>query len=100
VHMYQRDFSAFPPDRGLGEEVTEIRPYISELFNWSQQGYTYEWDNWLAPDGTPTHASTGVGLGFTVQSVDTRLIAMLLSTFQGVIVPTGPGRYTFIIQAV
>jgi prepilin-type N-terminal cleavage/methylation domain-containing protein len=98
--QYHSDFSVFPPDRQAGEQVPELRTYSGDRLkmNWSR--WQYDWDNWVNPDGTPLHASTGIAYGFTVVTTDARLVEALFYEYKGDLYQTTPDHYTFMIEAV
>ena len=96
--QYNSDKGEYPPDRALGEYVPELKPYIAKGFAYSQKGYTFKWENWVAADGTPLHPSTGVAAGLTVETPDTLLADALFTVYTGDLRMTSPNRYTFVIS--
>jgi prepilin-type N-terminal cleavage/methylation domain-containing protein len=66
--------SRWPADAGPGVVPADLVPLLEGRVYWSQGPVDYEWENWAAPDGRPTHPGTGVLIGFSVRSTDVRLL--------------------------
>jgi prepilin-type N-terminal cleavage/methylation domain-containing protein len=73
--------SHWPADAGPGVVPAELAPLLEGRVNWSQGPVDYEWENWATPDGRPTHAGTGVLIGFSVRSTDVRLLDTIEQTW-------------------
>jgi prepilin-type N-terminal cleavage/methylation domain-containing protein len=67
----------WPPDAGAGVEPAELAPLLERGIVWNHGSFDYEWENWMAPDGTPTHEGTGVLIGFSVRSNDPGFLEMV-----------------------
>jgi prepilin-type N-terminal cleavage/methylation domain-containing protein len=98
VHQYQMDNSYYPAPSGPGVQPPELYPYVKNSIRWAQPGLDYQWENWINPDGTPNHASTGVAYGFSMDTLDPSLADALFIVYTGDIRQTMSGKYTFVIQ--
>jgi prepilin-type N-terminal cleavage/methylation domain-containing protein len=76
VDFYSKN-SHWPADTGAAMEPSGLTPFLEGRVLWSHSTFDYKWENWAAPDGTPTHAGTGVLIGFSVRSDDPDLLVMI-----------------------
>ena len=96
---YYTKHSEWPPDTGPGQAPAALAPLLEERVFWSQGLVDYEWENWAAPDGRPTHPGTGVLIGFSVRSTDIRLLEAVEQAWGQALARRGDG-VTFAIVPI
>ncbi len=101
VYSYNADTGQWPPDKYPGVMPTELEPYLGEGFSFDREYYQLDWENWILPDGSPMHASTGVLLGVSLSTSDARLGAALEELLGSDRAHyTLASNYTFVIAAI
>ena len=101
VTRYSSQSNDWPRDGSLGREPPELTPYLEGKIDWGRrdrrsQAIQYEWENWLRPNGQPRRAKTGVAIGFSVRTLDDKMLAKIQEIWDRPVYTTRD-RLTFII---
>lgn len=97
---YNASTGQWPPDVNRGVVPPELKPYLGDNFSFDKEGYRLDWDNWMLPDGTPTHNNTNVLLGVSMATTDARLGEALVNLLgESAAQFTIGEHYTFIIAS-
>ena len=100
AYEYNLDTNEWPADVNPGIVPPELEPYLGETFTFEREHYQLDWENWVMPDGSPRHPSTGVLLGVSLVTSDEQLGAALEEVVGTETAHYTLGdNYTFIIAA-
>lgn len=99
---YMRDEHKYPPDGAAGSVPLGLSTYIRNKVSWTNSfpPVTYDWENWIAEDGSALHPDTGVLVGLSVISDDYKLLNEVERASGGRVQRLWSNRVTFVIQAV
>ena len=88
--QYNNDRGTYPVEYATSQEPVELRPYIKGRILWDSPslGLTYDWENWERPDGQPSYPAFGMRIGFTIETTDAALMAMIMKQYPGPYVTT------------
>lgn len=88
--QYRSDRGVYPPERAVGVEPRELRQYIKGNVNWNNTRLRvrYDWENWLRPNGNLRYPAFRIVAGFTIETSDTTLQALIRNQYPGPYVST------------
>jgi len=103
VLLYAADTSKYPKDNYPGGTPPELVPYMKGGFPWSGRWngmISYDFDNWIRPDGTPMYPRCGIAIGISIQTKDQVLLAEINKIVKPPLVPCVSGTYTYTITPI
>ena len=88
--QYNSDRGTYPREYATQQEPAELKPYIKGRIFWNtpKLSLTYDWENWLQPNGRSRYPAFGIRIGFTIETTDAALMALIKKQYPGPYVTT------------
>ena len=96
---YYAEHYEWPDDAYVGQIPEGLAEFLPDNYNFNRAGYRLDWENWVLPNGLPTHPETGVLVGISVSTEDSELGYAVVDLLGGIMAYYTLGtNYTFVME--